>query len=113
MAGHQPTVGEQVGFLVTAGDARNNGPTILKERSNVVVVPFPSASGASFTLSAASLHFVNRRVTQVLGSQSLDQSPLPVEEGHVRIIKGDDANGRVVGGLGRIPVRVHPIDGGL
>jgi hypothetical protein len=61
MAGHQPAVGEQVGFLVTAGDARNNGPTILKERSNVVVVPFPSASGASFTFSAASLQFVNRR----------------------------------------------------
>jgi hypothetical protein len=60
MAGHQPAAGEQVGFLVTAGDARNNGPTILKERSNVVVVPFPSASGASFTLSAASLQLVNR-----------------------------------------------------
>jgi hypothetical protein len=63
MAGHQPAVGEQVGFLVTAGDARNNGPTVLKERSNVVVVPFPSAGGASLTFSAAS-RFVKRTPTR-------------------------------------------------
>ncbi|MCU1385689.1 MAG: hypothetical protein JWL71_4386 [Acidobacteria bacterium] len=48
MAGHQPAPGEQVGFLVTSGDARNNGPSSIRERSNVVVVPFPSASGQSF-----------------------------------------------------------------
>jgi hypothetical protein len=32
---------EQVGFFITAGDARNNGPTATKERSNVVMVSFP------------------------------------------------------------------------
>ena len=49
MTGHQPAVGEQVGFLVTSGDARNNGPSGVRERSNVVIVSFPSASGRSFS----------------------------------------------------------------
>ena len=48
MSGHQPAPGEQVGFLVTAGDARNNGPNSVNQRSNVVLVSFPSASGQSF-----------------------------------------------------------------
>jgi hypothetical protein len=48
MSGHQPAPGEQVGFFVTAGDARNNGPTAVKERSNVVMVSFPSNGGQSF-----------------------------------------------------------------
>jgi hypothetical protein len=48
MTGHQPAPGEQVGFLVTSGDARNNGPSSVKERSNVVIVSFPSAAGRSF-----------------------------------------------------------------
>lgn len=46
MAGYQPATGEQVGFFVTAGDARNNGRFVVKERSNVVVVPFPTGGGA-------------------------------------------------------------------
>jgi hypothetical protein len=48
MTGHQPATGEQVGFLVTAGDARNNGGTALKERSNVVMIPFPGPAGGVF-----------------------------------------------------------------
>jgi hypothetical protein len=48
MTGHQPAPGEQVGFLVTSGDARNNGPSSVRERSNVVVVTFPDAGGRSF-----------------------------------------------------------------
>jgi hypothetical protein len=48
MTGHQPAPGEQVGFFVTAGDARNNGRVVVKERSNVVVVPFPGAGGGVF-----------------------------------------------------------------
>jgi hypothetical protein len=48
MSGHQPAPGEQVGFFVTSGDARNNGPSSVKERSNVVIVSFPSNSGQSF-----------------------------------------------------------------
>lgn len=51
MAGHQPAPGEQVGFLVTAGDARNNGNTLVKERSNVVVIPFPADGGGTYTFS--------------------------------------------------------------
>ncbi len=49
MAGYQPAPGEQVGFFITAGDARNNGVSIVHERSNVVLVPFPSSGGGSFT----------------------------------------------------------------
>ncbi len=49
MTGHQPAVGEQVGFFVTSGDARNNGPSSVRERSNVVVVSFPSSGGRSFS----------------------------------------------------------------
>jgi len=48
MSGHQPAPGEQVGFFVTAGDARNNGRAIVHERSNVVVVPFPGGGGGTF-----------------------------------------------------------------
>jgi hypothetical protein len=48
MTGHQPQPGEQVGFFVTAGDARNNGRAIVHERSNVVVVPFPGDGGGTF-----------------------------------------------------------------
>ncbi len=49
MVGHQPAPGEQVGFFVSAGDERNNGPFAVKERSQVVVVSFPSSGGQSFS----------------------------------------------------------------
>jgi hypothetical protein len=49
MAGYQPYPGEQVGFFITAGDARNNGLNIVHERSNVVVVPFPGSGGGRFS----------------------------------------------------------------
>ena len=48
MVGHQPAVGEMVGFFVSAGDARNNGNTLVNERSNVVFVPFPSDAGGTW-----------------------------------------------------------------
>ena len=48
LAGHQPVPGEQVGFFVTAGDARAKDVRAVTERSNVVVVPFPSDGGAYF-----------------------------------------------------------------
>ena len=48
-------VGEQVGFFITAGDARARDVTIVRERSNVVMVPFPSDAGAVFTFSGARL----------------------------------------------------------
>lgn len=48
----QPRVGEMVGFFVTAGDVRQNARNItVRERSNVVMVPFPSAAGTSFVFT--------------------------------------------------------------
>jgi hypothetical protein len=49
---HQPVPGEQVGFFVSAGDARAKDVHIVRERSNVVVVPFPSSGGRLFTLGS-------------------------------------------------------------
>jgi hypothetical protein len=49
MQGHQPAPGEKIAFFVSAGNAR--GPTdvtSLRERSNAVVVPMPSAPGPSY-----------------------------------------------------------------
>jgi hypothetical protein len=50
-AGHQPAPGEAVGFLVTAGNARGvfDASQSVRERSNMVIVPFPAASPATFT----------------------------------------------------------------
>jgi hypothetical protein len=52
MTGHQPAPGEEVGFFVTAGDARNHGDALVRERSNVVVVPFPPDGGGRFDFGA-------------------------------------------------------------
>jgi hypothetical protein len=54
MTGHQPAVGETIGFFVCAGDCRNNHAgdvSPVKERSNVVLVPMPGSGGASFSFS--------------------------------------------------------------
>ena len=51
MTYHQPAVGEMVGFFICAGDCRNNPDGTLspvKERSNVVLVLFPSDGGGTF-----------------------------------------------------------------
>jgi hypothetical protein len=51
MTGHQPAVGEQIGFFVCAGDCRNTtdgSRSPVKERSNVVIVTMPTDAGASF-----------------------------------------------------------------
>lgn len=46
----QPAPGEHVGFFVVAGNVRGVDDVIsVRERSNVVVVPFPGANGAVFT----------------------------------------------------------------
>ncbi len=45
LANHQPANGEQVGFFVTAGDQRVKDAHVVAERSNVVVLPFPSGGG--------------------------------------------------------------------
>ena len=48
LAGHQPVPGEQVGFFVTAGDARAKDVRAVTERSNVVLVSFPSDAGGYY-----------------------------------------------------------------
>ena len=48
LASHQPAPGEQVGFFVTAGDQRAKDVRIVTERSNVVLVSFPSDGGAYY-----------------------------------------------------------------
>lgn len=53
MTGHQPAVGELVGFFVTAGNARNNGTAVVHERSQVVLVAFPDVMGQTYIFSAA------------------------------------------------------------
>jgi hypothetical protein len=50
MMGHQPVVGEQFGFFVTAGNARGiPDVTSLRERSNVVVVSLPANDEGVFS----------------------------------------------------------------
>jgi hypothetical protein len=49
MMGHQPQVGEQMGFFISAGDARGfSGVTSVRERSNVVVVSLPPGDSGTF-----------------------------------------------------------------
>jgi hypothetical protein len=54
MTYHQPAVGEMIGFFVCAGDCRNrtdSSGSPVKERSNVVLVPMPTDSGASYAFN--------------------------------------------------------------
>jgi hypothetical protein len=49
LVGHQPVVGEQMGFFLTAGDARDQtGVTSVAERSNVVLVNVPANDSGDF-----------------------------------------------------------------
>lgn len=51
MTGHQPAVGETIGFFVCAGDCRNNtsgSSSPVKERTNVVLLPMPGSSGGTY-----------------------------------------------------------------
>ncbi len=52
MANRQPAVGELVGFMVSAGDARDSDGTNVQERSNLVVVPFPDDTGIDYSCIA-------------------------------------------------------------
>jgi hypothetical protein len=52
MNGYQPLAGEQMGFFVSAGNARGaSGVTSVRERSNVVVVALPAGDSGSFPFS--------------------------------------------------------------
>jgi hypothetical protein len=51
MTGRQPAVGETVGIFVCEGDCRNNTSgslSPLRERSNVVLIKYPSSAGGVF-----------------------------------------------------------------
>jgi hypothetical protein len=49
MNGYQPQVGEQMGFFLSAGDARGNvAPTSVRERTNVVIVSLPAGDSGTF-----------------------------------------------------------------
>jgi hypothetical protein len=63
MAGYQPHVGEQMGFFVSAGNARGTGNvSSVRERSNVVVVALPAGDSGVFTFSLArTLSVLSRR----------------------------------------------------
>jgi hypothetical protein len=53
MAGYQPAAGETIGVFVVAGNVRgvtdDGTQSPVRERSNVVVVPMPTAAGAKYT----------------------------------------------------------------
>jgi hypothetical protein len=52
MMGYQPRAGEQMGFFVSAGNARGvSGVTSRRERSNVVLVSLPPGDSGSFPFS--------------------------------------------------------------
>src|ERR1035437_1047489 len=56
MAGYQPQPGEQMGFFVSAGNARGqSGVTSVRERSNVVLVNVPAGDNGSFSFSVGSM----------------------------------------------------------
>jgi hypothetical protein len=54
MTGYQPSDGETVGLFVCAGNCRNNtagDASYVKERSNVVLVPWSTGGGVNFNFS--------------------------------------------------------------
>ena len=56
MMGYQPRVGEQMGFFLSAGDARGNGAvTSVRERTNVILVTLPPGDSGSFSSGALRL----------------------------------------------------------
>jgi hypothetical protein len=62
MAGYQPHVGEQMGFFLSAGNARGaSGVSSVRERTNVVMVALPPGDSGSFTFSLARIMSRPRR----------------------------------------------------
>ncbi len=52
MMGHQPVPGEQMGFFLSAGNARGEGGvSSVRERTNVVIVSLPAGDSGIFTCS--------------------------------------------------------------
>ena len=62
MMGYQPHVGEQMGFFLSAGDARGeSGVSSVRERTQVVMVSLPAGDSGSFSFSAGSMRLVKGR----------------------------------------------------
>jgi len=62
MAGYQPHVGEQMGFFLSAGNARGETDvSSVRERTNVVVVALPAGDSGNFTFSLARTLGLSRR----------------------------------------------------
>jgi hypothetical protein len=56
MAGYQPQVGEQMGFFLTAGNARGvTTVTSVRERTNVVAISVPANDTGDFTFPSSSI----------------------------------------------------------
>lgn len=50
MNGHHPVVGEQMGFFLSAGDARGRTePTSVRERTNIVLANLPAGDSGTFS----------------------------------------------------------------
>jgi hypothetical protein len=60
LLGHQPEYGETVGIFVAAGNQRDSGNTIVKERSNVVLLPFGASYSAASGVKGASVRRAKR-----------------------------------------------------
>ncbi len=58
MAHYQPHAGEQMGFFLSAGNARGeSGVSSVKERTNVVLVSLPAGDSGVFSFSSAFMPF--------------------------------------------------------
>ena len=62
MNGYNPHAGEQVGFFLTAGNARGeSSANSVRERTNVIVVSLPGGDSGVFNFSSARLPLILRR----------------------------------------------------
>jgi len=62
MMGYHPHAGEQMGFFLSAGNARGEGGvTSVRERTQVVMISLPAGDSGSFGFSAGSMPLFNRR----------------------------------------------------
>ncbi len=61
LLGYQPSCGETVGIYVAAGNLRDSGNVILKERSNIVLMPFCGAYRQSVGVLSSPLRSLGKR----------------------------------------------------
>jgi hypothetical protein len=75
MANYVPAPGELVGFMLTAGIQRAGDASIVKERSNVVLVQYPDDRGADYPPFAT---LQPPRQPEPVAPPPVDPSPAPV-----------------------------------